>query len=269
MPRQARRDAPGVHHHVVLRGLNRAAIFEDARDRGDLVARLDRILPESGTTCLAWALMPNHFHLVVRTGPVPLATVVARAATGYAKYFNRRHARCGYLFQNRYWSEPVRDDAHLSTLVVYVHRNPVKAGLVSLRALGRHPWTGHAALLGATARPFHDARSALALFGDGPDAPRVLREQMLRAADPAHGAPRGEPGLARLLAAVAQGEGVAPGEILGGSRRPRVCAARRRMVVVACRELGLSQVRVAEFLGVSPAAVSQAYRRAGTGDGRK
>jgi REP element-mobilizing transposase RayT len=70
----------------------------------NFVARLTAILPKSTAHCYAWALIPDHLHLLFRTGKVPIATVMRRLLTGYALRFNRRHRRHGPLFQNRYKS---------------------------------------------------------------------------------------------------------------------------------------------------------------------
>ena len=104
MPRQARIDAPGALQHIMVRGIERRKIFRDDQDRDAFRERLGRILPESATPCYAWALMPNHAHLLLQTGRVPVATVMGRLLTGYAGTFNRRHRRHGPLVQNRYKS---------------------------------------------------------------------------------------------------------------------------------------------------------------------
>ena len=117
MPRKARIDlcgvassktyAPGALHHIVVRGINRRKIFIDDADRDDFLDRLGNILSDSKTPCFAWALMTNHPHLLLRTGTVPIATVMRRLLTGYAVSFNppsADHRRHGHLFQNRYKS---------------------------------------------------------------------------------------------------------------------------------------------------------------------
>jgi len=93
MPRQARIDAPGALHHVIFRGIERRKIFRDNQDRDNFLERLGAILLEADTPCYAWALIPNHVHLLLKTGQVPLATVMRRLLTGHAAYFNRRHRR--------------------------------------------------------------------------------------------------------------------------------------------------------------------------------
>ena len=101
MPRQARIDAPGALHHIVIRGIERKPIFKDSTDYHNFLERLGNILGESSTPCFAWALMSNHIHLLMRTGLTPIATVMRRLLTGYAQQFNRRHRRHGHLFQNK------------------------------------------------------------------------------------------------------------------------------------------------------------------------
>ncbi len=98
MPRKARIDAPGALHHIIVRGINRRKIFFDDPDRDDFLDRLGGILSDSQTPCFAWAFMTNHLHMLLRTGAVPIATVMRRLLTGYAVNFNRRHRRHGHLF---------------------------------------------------------------------------------------------------------------------------------------------------------------------------
>ncbi len=73
MPRQARLDAPGVLHHVMARGIERRKIYSDDRDREDFVRRLTELYEKGAWVIYAWALMPNHFHLLVRTGKQSLS----------------------------------------------------------------------------------------------------------------------------------------------------------------------------------------------------
>ncbi|MDJ0818014.1 MAG: transposase [Desulfobacterales bacterium] len=104
MPRKARIDAPGALHHIICRGIEKTEIFRDDADRDSFAERLGRVISETNTRCYAWALIPNHFHLLLKTGNVPISTVMRKLLTGYAVTFNRRHRRVGHLFQNRYKS---------------------------------------------------------------------------------------------------------------------------------------------------------------------
>jgi REP element-mobilizing transposase RayT len=101
MLRKARIDAPGALHHIICRGIERRKIFYDDADRDNFLGRLEEVLIDSSTPCYGWALIPNHVHLLLRTGRVPISTVMRRLLTGYAVSFNRRHRRCGHLFQRR------------------------------------------------------------------------------------------------------------------------------------------------------------------------
>ena len=154
MPRQARLDAPGVLQHVMARGIERRKIFWDDKDRSSFLERLALILEETQTQCYAWALIPNHFHLLLRTGPTLLSKVMRRLMTGYAVTFNKRHKRSGHLFQNRYKSVVCEEDPYLLELIRYIHLNPLRAGLVEdLKELDKYPWTGHSAILGRRKNP--------------------------------------------------------------------------------------------------------------------
>ena len=130
MPRLARLDAPGVLHHVMIRGIERCKIFLNDKDREDFVERLAKLLPNTKTACYAWVFIPNHAHFLFRTGLVPLATLMKRVLTGYAVSFNHRHNRHGQLFQNRYKSIVCQEDVYLKELVRYIHMNPLRAGIV-------------------------------------------------------------------------------------------------------------------------------------------
>jgi len=154
MPRQSRLDATGLLQHVMARGIERRKLFLDDKDRESFLDRLAVILEETQTQCYAWALIPNHFHLLLRTGPTPLSKVMRKLMTGYAVTFNKRHKRAGHLFQNRYKSIVCEEDAYLLELIRYIHLNPLRAGLVKdLQELGKYPWAGHSALLGLCKNP--------------------------------------------------------------------------------------------------------------------
>ncbi len=104
MPRKARIDAPGALHHIIVRGIERKKIFRSDSDRKNLFGRLGDLVVETQADCFAWVFMDNHAHLLLRTGLVPIARVMARLLTGYAVSFNRKYRRHGQLFQNRYKS---------------------------------------------------------------------------------------------------------------------------------------------------------------------
>lgn len=165
MPRKARIDAPGALHHIIVRGIERRKIFLDDTDRNSFLDRLGTILKNTTTPCFAWTLIPNHAHLLLRTGLTPLSTVMRRLLTGYAVYFNRRHRRHGHLFQNRYKSILCQEDAYLKELVRYIHLNPLRAKLVAdYKQLSRYRFSGHSILMGKDKNDWQDAEYILGLF---------------------------------------------------------------------------------------------------------
>ncbi len=95
MPRKARIDAADALHHIIVRGIERRKIFWDDADRDSFVNRLGKVLIETHTDCFAWAMIPSHVHLLMRTGLTPIATVMRRLLTGCAVRFNRRHQHLG------------------------------------------------------------------------------------------------------------------------------------------------------------------------------
>jgi putative transposase len=173
MPRLARLDAPGVLHHIMIRGIERRNIFRDNKDRDDFLIRLGKLLPETQTLCYAWAFIPNHAHFLFRTGVAPIATIMRRLLTGYAIYFNRRHRRSGQLFQNRYKSILCQEDIYLKELVRYIHLNPIRAGLVNnIEELNKYPYSGHSVLMGREKREWQDMDYVLSYFGKHADKAR-------------------------------------------------------------------------------------------------
>ena len=155
MPRIRRILLPGAIYHIIGRGIERRKIFLDTGDREEFLTRLEKSLCSSSYQCFAWALMPNHYHLLVRSSEKPLSSLMGPFLTGYAGRFNRRHKRVGHVFQNRYKSILCQEDAYLLELVRYIHLNPLRGRLVAdIKELKRYPWYGHSCLLGKTRRDF-------------------------------------------------------------------------------------------------------------------
>lgn len=258
----------------MIHGAGRHDIFRDDDDRVAYCDRLSLVFLDDGARCLAWALMPNHVHLIVRTGARPLARVMHRLGTRYSRYFNDRHGRFGHLLQGRYRAIPVASDAQLATLVRYVHANPVRAGLVaSIDELARYQWTGHAALVGSAATAlFHDTGAALQLFDDrigmarasllelmgGSDGSRAM-ERDPHAIDveavmtPPYAPPSldSESAIKQVITRVCDAQGVRERELREGSRRRPVSRARATIAYVALHELGVPVAETARLLGVS------------------
>src|SRR5210317_2051251 len=177
MPRKARIDAPGALHHIIIRGIERRQIFRDDQDRDQFVQRLADNLSDTETPCYAWALIPNHVHLLLKTGLTPIATIMRRLLTGHAVNFNRRHRRYGHLFQNRYKSIVCQEDRYLKELVRYIHLNLLRAGLVKdIIELSQSPWSGHSALMGKVKREWQKIGYVLSFFGQNRNCRRNYQQ---------------------------------------------------------------------------------------------
>ena len=165
MPRQLASMLPGFCSMLWLEGSNRGISFLKKRITSSLPAGSGHLLNKTGTDCYAWALIPNHFHLLLRTGPTPLATVMRRLLTSYSVFYNRCHRRSGHLCQNRYKSILCEEDPYLLELVRYIHLNPIRSGLVKdLVGLVRYPWCGDGVLMGRCRNPWQNTKEVLVYF---------------------------------------------------------------------------------------------------------
>lgn len=182
MPRQARIDAPGAVHHLIVRGITRNAIFYDDEDRDRFLDRAGMVCREEGAACYAFSLLSSHVHLLIRTGPTAVAGIMRRLLTGYAVSFNRRHKRSGHLFQNRYTSILCEEEPYLLELVRYIHLNPLRARVVpDFDRLDRYPYSGHSAIMGRCDRPWQDSRSMLERFSTTTSKARTLYRAFVQA----------------------------------------------------------------------------------------
>ena len=180
MPRRSRIDAPGALHHIIVRGIERKPIFKDDADRDNFVERLENILKNDAAYCYAWSLMPNHVHLLLKTGKLSISTIMKRLLTGYAVYFNRKHDRAGHLFQNRYKSILCQENTYLLELVRYIHLNPLRAGIVpDLKSLDGYRYSGHATLIGKDNKNWQQTDYILNIFSERlSSARRLYREHL-------------------------------------------------------------------------------------------
>lgn len=135
MPRQVRIEFPGATYHVMCRGDRREDIFRDDGDREMMLATLAETVGKTGWQVHAWVWMSNHYHLVLETPEANLVKGMTWFQTTYTTRFNARHDLCGHLFGGRYKAVLVdREDPHyFSTLLDYIHLNPVRAGIIKLQ----------------------------------------------------------------------------------------------------------------------------------------
>ncbi len=175
MARPQRIHIEGAYYHVMLRGNGGQAIFADDADRH----RLERLLVDGvarfGHRVHAYCWMTNHLHLCLQVGTVPLSNIMQNLAFRYTRGWNRRYSRVGHLFQGRYRALLAADDSYLLTLVRYIHRNPLEAGLASDAAAW--PWSSHGAYVGRQRPPvWLTTRDVLARLA--PDPALAARQMM-------------------------------------------------------------------------------------------
>jgi putative transposase len=182
MPRQARLDAAGVLHHVMARGIEQGLIFRDDHDREDFVRRLSELASKQAWIVYAWALMSNHFHLLIRTAKGPLSRNMRALMSGYAGYFNRCHNRQGHVFQNRYKSIVCEEETYFLELVRYLHLNPLRAGIAKdINELDDYKYSGHSAIMGMVDRKWQDTDDVLGRFSEKRRVARRLYHEFVEA----------------------------------------------------------------------------------------
>ena len=185
MPRQARLDAPGTLHHVMIRGIDGLVLFRNDQDRENFISRISQLVESTETRILAWALMDNHVHLLMFSGPPGISRFMGCLLTGYAITYNRKYHRSGHLFQNRYKSIVCEEEPYLLELVRYIHLNPLRASAVkSIDELDRYPWSGHAFLVGRIRNGWQETEYVLRQFGrERKRAIRAYRKFMIEGKD--------------------------------------------------------------------------------------
>ncbi len=132
MPRVGRNALGTTYFHIMVQGNARETIFENREDKEKYKYLLFKNSREQGVDILAYCIMDNHTHILVKSSEQEkLSKFMTKANTSYAMYYNKEKNRVGYVFRDRYKSEPVYEEKHLVSCLVYIHKNPVKAGLVN------------------------------------------------------------------------------------------------------------------------------------------
>lgn len=142
MPRQVRIEYEGAIYHVMARGNHQEKIVLDDDDRKRFEKTLEEVIQKTGWVLFAYALMENHYHLVFKTPEANLVSGMTWFQSTVTKRFNARHKVRGHLFSGRYKAVLVEENEYLTTLIHYVHLNPVRAGLVKVcDGLESYPWS--------------------------------------------------------------------------------------------------------------------------------
>ena len=267
MSRPLRVDYAGAWHHVHNRGVRRSQLFFDEADRDAFRAILGRTAVQFDLRVHAFALVVNHFHLLVESAQGNLSQAMRWIAAEYARYFHHRYGTSGPLFDSRFVSHLVLSETYLMALVAYIHLNPVRAGLHRLGALGdrssyraylfsaeKPPWLETGKILARFDSPAQFARwieaeDRLDLLAPETDLGGAVRAN--RSSVPSHpGQPRPE----RLGAAVARAACVSAEE-LRGRRRAQPLLEARAALALLCDEVGWDREATCDYLFRSPQTV--------------
>jgi len=141
MSRPWRIEYEGALYHLLSRGNERSDIFKDDSDRTGFLDAVGEMSERYDIDIFAYVLMDNHYHLLARTRQANLKKAMQWFGTTYTQRFNRRHFRSGHLFQGRYKSIIIQNDAYLLQLSYYIHRNPLRAGIV--KRLTGYRWSSY------------------------------------------------------------------------------------------------------------------------------
>ena len=146
MPRKRRIDYEGAWHHVMHRGARRAPIFKVKSDCQGFLDLLGNTVEQFGLELHAFSLMPNHYHLLVRSALGNLSEAMQDLNSNYAQWINRRHRWDGPVFRGRFTSQLVEDEEYLRVLIAYIHLNPVEANLIG-KTTADEGWTSYRAYM--------------------------------------------------------------------------------------------------------------------------
>jgi putative transposase len=164
MARKPRISYPGALHHVIVRGNHKEEIFLYDRDRKKFIALLEEYHERYLFKCYAYSLMPNHIHLLIEEGDIPLAKIMQGINQSYTQYFNTRYEKVGHLFQGRYKPILVDKERYLLVVVRYIHLNPMRALLV--KRPEDYRWSSHRIYISSEEESFIDKDFVLSLFGN-------------------------------------------------------------------------------------------------------
>ena len=138
MARHARKLSGSGYLHVIVRGIGKQILFEEPKDNVYYIRLLERFSEETSVSVCAYCLMENHVHLLISDKGADIPLFMKKMGVSYSAYFNKKYERCGHLFQDRYFSEPVTDDAYFLGVLRYILRNPQEAGVCTA---GDYPWS--------------------------------------------------------------------------------------------------------------------------------
>ncbi|MCK5157472.1 MAG: transposase [Spirochaetales bacterium] len=190
MGRKRRESNPGELLHIIQRGHNKNYIYEDTRDKKQFLNLSEELLDIYDFSLLYYALMDNHYHVLLEMGNDSISTIMQKLNLNYSRYYNKRYNRIGTIYGGRFSSRSVTNNAHLFRLLRYIAHNPVRAGIVKYP--GEYRWSAHPAIRNnlnsvvAQEKVLHYfgqdrevARNRYITLIEDPDAPVITGEKQL------------------------------------------------------------------------------------------
>jgi REP element-mobilizing transposase RayT len=290
MSRDPRFDLPGNRHHVMNRGARREPVFLDDACCLRFLDLLSQLPARHGVSIHGYAIMPNHFHLMVACPEGKLGRAIQFLQAAYSRWLNQRFEWDGPVWRGRYASRVVEEEAHWLHLLAYLHLNPVEAGMAPWPDDAR--WTSHAAFVGSERSPewltmgdLHDLFGSIEAYRTYLHEVRIRREEGPGGLEPdiapwprsaianrPPGAPSRPTGKAAwpldldaAWAALEIVSGLDRASLLAAPRGPTGNLGRTVVMWWLPRATGMGQGAVARIIGVDPAIVSRAAGRVRTG----
>lgn len=244
MTRVARQLAETGLYHVTVRGNGRQMLFYRDKDRLRFLEVAERVLTRGDVAVLAWCLMDNHAHLLLEDAGLAMSGAMHALLTAYARYFNNATGHVGHVFQERYSSEPIKDDRQLLAVVRYIHQNPERAGVCSS---SEYRWSSyHAYATGMSDVLRVQTNRVLSLLGDAHGFVELVATLPEVGEARYHERPRchATPEELRRIAVEALGGEVDPQDIKA------MPAARRDRAIRALRRAGFSIRQIERLTGI-------------------
>jgi REP element-mobilizing transposase RayT len=247
----------------MIRGVDGRPIFTTDANREDFLSRFQFLVLDLGFLVLAWCLLDNHAHFVIQTGPTPLAVLMARLNSRHAQRLNCEVGRRGHLFQDRYRAVLITSEAQLRYDIAYVLGNPVRHGLLTMRALAVYPFSEYSLLVGARPARLFESPAAVAV-ALGMPSDRLSHFVHEIAIQPGGRSAALEPDqldeLDRLIRDCCRRHGIAENALRLADAGARL--VRQEACALAARSIRLSIAEVAPRLGISYATAKRIYSEA-------
>lgn len=248
MPRRARNMSASGYMHVIVRGIGKQLLFEDARDYGYYLNRLELYCMETGVRVCAYCLMSNHVHLLVKGDPESIILLMKKTGVSYSGFYNKKYERVGHLFQDRYRSEPVEDETYLLTVFRYILKNPFEAGLCSA---SQYPWSSYRYYEKSPA--FMDLSVIRSFLGDSDRYRKFIEQEdedrVLEFSEVRHNDTWAKEELTKCLG------------ISSGTKLQDYSKAERNAALIKLKEHGLSVRQISRLTGIGRNIVQTAGKR--------